>query len=223
MKLYMYGAGIASLLAFAGASSAGTIVQSGSLGMTRTNWSESFQIDKFDDLGGTRHLDQVIIEMVGGLDATVGVENRDSIAKVVSVETMADFTLMLEDEVLATSSLELTEQFSLAAFDGTIDFQGASGAMIDDLSGVATDSSVFNSQARDMSAWTGTGSIELLAFAFARSFATGGGNVTYYFETHGAIDFSVTYLYSAIAVPTPTAAVLGFAGLAGLTGGRRRR
>jgi len=223
--MHMTGAGVASLLAFAGAAHAGTIVQSGSLGPNKTNWSQSFQIDQFDDLGGTRQLDEVIIELVGTLEASAGAENRDSFAKTITLDMAAMFSISLGSETLAYGDTAISESFSLGAFDGMIDFSGPSGIMFEDLNETASVQNAYNGLTRDISPWIGDGVLTLDAFAHAESLATGGGNITFLFQSNASIDYSISYVYSAagVIVPTPTALGFGLAGLAGIAGGRRRR
>ncbi|TVQ31447.1 MAG: choice-of-anchor E domain-containing protein [Phycisphaeraceae bacterium] len=225
MNRHITGAGVASLLAFAGAAHAGTIVQSGSLGPNTTNWSQSFQINQFDDLGGTRQLDEVIIDLVGRLEGSAGAENRDEFAKSVTLDMSAMFTISLGSENLVSSYTAISENFSLDAYDGTIDFAGPSGMMFEDMSDTASAQQAYDGLTRDISPWIGDGELTLEAFANAGSFASGGGNITFLFQSQASIDFTISYVHSAagVIVPTPTALGFGLAGLAGIAGGRRRR
>lgn len=217
------GAGVAGLLAAAGAAHAGSVYQSGMLATAATNWSTPFQIQQFDDMGGARVLEAVVIDIVAQVDVTARAENRDRLGREITLNMGANLSLKLGDDTLVVASPTLAQTYFAGGFDGAIDFGGASGVTYTDLMEMTGATTTLSLPADDLSQWIGGGLITLTGVAEAFSFVDGGGNLTSQFQTQAAMEYMVEYIFRGETVPTPTAAGLGLAGLGGLAGFRRRR
>lgn len=222
MKMRPHIAMVAALLA-APLASAGTIVQSGAIAPMETDWEIDFQVDQFDDQGGTRILESVTIEIMGMLEVTARVENRDVSAAELDIQMDADISVDMGSDRLVSVHPSLTQGFEADPYDTVLDFGGPSGATFEDLIQTASDFEVRSRTIDNLDDWIGDGDITLTAIAEASALVIGGGNVTSIINTSAGVDWSVTYEFRGEAVPTPTGAGLAAAGLGGLMGLRRRR
>lgn len=165
-----------------------------------TDWTHTFQLPQFDDMGGTRTLLSVVITLDSTIDASAQTENLESWEN--SITLTLDATVSLEFlgmPLVAPTGVQKLEVFDAAPFDGVIDFAGVSGGAFD-LSGFAADSSS-RSAPDDLSPWIGTGMVDIEGFGISRSTATGPGNVLFNFQTSASGLVTIRYEY----VPTPGA------------------
>lgn len=117
--------------------------------------------------------------------------------------------------VIVTSLPTFNDTQGVTAFDGAIDFAGASGNSFAGLN--ASDTQMGSVLAVDFPLFVGLSDVSI-GYAFSSgSGATGPGNIITQIMTQGSIVASVTY----VAVPEPTA--LGLLAPAGLMLARRRR
>jgi len=198
-----------------GAASAASMVQTGSLPMRATDWAQTVLIDRFDTEGGTRELTAVNWTVTGHIIGQAEIESLDASATTILVTLGSSVRLFIDDELAATANPSVAESFDAAAFDGTIDFGGASGTVIGPRIAQASGSG----SAIDFSPFVGGGSVALTMDAFGSSFTTGSGNVLVGLSTSAAIEYRVEYVFNE--VPTPGAAAM--LGMAALTVLRRRR
>lgn len=174
-----------------------------SVAMTTTDWSVTLQIPRFDaNLGD---LQSVSFTLGDSLNAMFRVENLASSANTVRDSSKATITLSRPDAtglVQAIAAYEYTNTFP--AFDGTIDFGGASGITAPDRLAFASASATTTAPA-DLALFTGTGTIGLPCQAVGRSYTSDtAGNVIHGVSTKAAAQVTVVYTYETV-VPTTSA------------------
>lgn len=174
-------------------------------------------------LRGAR-LQAATLTLSGTLAGATALENLARRPVTLKARLDGDFDLRRPDgSPLLSLRPRLTDSVDLAAFDGRIDYAGASGRA---WSGAATDSaSVTFDRPADLGLFTGAAQLLLPLVVTGRSFVTGGGNMRSRFDSAAAAEARVSYSYTAGAVPEPASwamLITGF-GLIGSTLRRRRR
>lgn len=186
-----------------------------------TNWNDILGVGKFDSNLGT--LTSIKFGLTGLVQGVGKAESLDAAASDVTLNLAALLTLTRPDaSTLTVANPLFSQQFSLSAFDGSIDFAGTSGASTGSRSsnGYGAFSSNSSSDFALFSA-AGGGLINLGLKAIGSSSATGSGNLVSQFQTAAAGDVSVTYEYVS-AVPEPDTYLMLLTGLA-LAGVMARR
>jgi len=209
-------------LATSGAAQAGMLLEEmhmDTVSLQNTDWMETINVPQFDDQGGNRILQQVMITLDGHVEGTAKAESLDAAPALVELNLGAQITLSLMGDDLAVVIPVAMESFNAAIFDGDLDFMGPSGETFDMLSADMSDMASLTSGMDDLSPWIGGGSVALDADAMGASSGTGAGNLFLQFETLASAKVTVIYKYTEI--PTPGSAVL--LGAAGLCATRRRR
>lgn len=209
---------VAGGIASAGMAWADTETHQGSFGPQSTNWIEAFDVPQFDTQGGTRVLDCVEIFLKGTVSGSASAESLDAEPALISLNLQATISLSMGMTQLAVVIPVANTLFNAAAFDGVIDFGGASGASFQSLMQMDQTTTTLTAPG-DLAPWIGNGVVGLTGDAGGQSFGSGAGNLVTIFMTDAAMEFEVTYSFTL--VPTPGAMAL--AGVAGLVGLRRRR
>lgn len=197
---------IATLLAGSMSANAALITQTISMSAAQTtNFTESFDFNKFDDMGGTRILNSVTLELEGMVSGSASAESLDASATTISLTLGANMTLETTDgTVLVTTLPVVDEDFAASAFDGGIDFGGTSGATFSSLSASQTETSVYTAGLDDaiLALFIGSGTLSTILDASGASSASGAGNLITQFSTLAEGSLVVTYDWSA--APTPS-------------------
>ncbi len=167
------------------------------------DWSALISIAKFNPALG--NLNSVVFSMTGLVQGSAQVENTSpSSGSDVKLTLASGLTLTRPGggpALVVATPLSIT-LFSASVFDGVVDFAGTSGATLSGLLGTKFNSAHYESAA-DLALFTGAGSISLPLTAVGDSRASGGGSTISLFATEARGEVTVTYKYSAAAVPEP--------------------
>lgn len=206
-------AGTAWLAGMSGASAA-TLITTGSYGPVTTDFTNQafiIPISKFNPLLGT--LNAISIAFTATVAGSIEVENTSVNPGTINSQLSAAVSLKLSNvtigNVNASSGLFLD---ALPAFDGNLNFVGASSAAHTAIS--VSQSTTFAVLPADFAAYTGVGTLPLGVSAIGTSSASGSGNFASYFTTGAAGAATVTYTFTAVPEPSSLAFVaLGSLGL----------
>ncbi|WP_353932554.1 PEP-CTERM sorting domain-containing protein [Okeanomitos corallinicola TIOX110] len=166
-------------------------------------------IQKFNSALGT--LESVTLDITGNIKGDARFESLDAAATIIRTEIGADLFLNQGSTNLLTLNLSQSELFNATAFDGQIDFGGTSGGSFDNIMDQRAQTQTLTD---NLGAFIGSGNIDFLLSATARSSITGSGNLATIINTLAKGELTVTYNYSATSVPEPSA-FLGFGLIAG--------
>ena len=178
-----------------------TLKYESSIGLEKTNFEKQIHLPKFDSSLG--HLESVIFELSGRVKGSVELENRDAKSALVTGNLAAEISLKKPDSsqllvALPTASVEK----NFDKYDGKLDFGGASGVQLTDISNTKNESAIFTDSA-DFTPFVGDGSFNLLVEAIGNSKATGAGNLLAGFETYADATVAVSYTYAKKDEPAP--------------------
>lgn len=210
--------GVAATLAFASATTAkaDSLSYTNSFGPQIFGYSTSFTIPKFDSSLGT--LTSIVFNLQGSETASQKFESLDASASVITATTTGTMTLYRpNNSVLVVTAPQVVNVFNAAAFDGVIDFAGASGATFVTTSTTSSDTSTTTNPA-DFSAFTGAGTIALPVTATGSAGASGAGNLLNQFNTTGSTTAIVTYNFTPFVSEVPEASTYGSIGAVAVVG-----
>lgn len=218
----------ATLLCAAGFTQAAVITDSDDITLASTNIMGTLVVDMFDDNGGNFALDSVMLTLSGVIEGDARVESLDATPATVTGNISANITLenMASMTVLSASPV-VSDVFNLAAFDGTIDFAGTSGAESLGLTDMFSESVTYT-MPMDLAAFVGMGTISYNFEALGASNGSGAGNLISQFNTRAGAELMITYNYTDNTPPPVTnvsapssVALLGLS-LLGVAGLRRK-
>jgi hypothetical protein len=159
---------------------------------SKTDWSQTQSLPQFDPSLG--QLTGVDIINNGSLTSQIKVESLDQAPATVIGTVSGTLSLTgagLNSLVTSTSS---SQTFSAAAFDGDIDFAGASGHDFGDKTATGSKTITLTS-ASDLAAFTGTGHVSLTETAHATSNGSGAGNLMTLINSTASANVTVAYHY----------------------------
>ncbi|MCB0065262.1 MAG: choice-of-anchor E domain-containing protein, partial [Caldilineaceae bacterium] len=167
--------------------------------LTPTNWERTLSIPRFEPATGI--LTRIEFVLTGQVNGAVRIENLDAAPAQVTAEIIADIALERPDGAFITmASPNAAKTVSLAEFDGSIDFDGASGTTVDNIVGIDISDRTVYTDGTDLAAFVGSGLIDLTVKATGRSRATGAGNLGLSFSTLAGAAITVTYTYTQPAI-----------------------
>ena len=204
---------IVFVLLLSGSASATTVTYDYSKSMSSTNWTQTFNVQQFDPTLGT--LNCVTVNIAGDLSQTFMFENTGAGSGTITFTNGQTTGALFKVKYTGGSDIMVldilnTPMYSFTAFDGILDFAGTSGKT----NAVGVSDSFFDvfTDMPTLSAFTGTGTIDLDTTATGRSYwESTSGNMAVGVSTRAGAEVSVTYDYT---VPEPaTLALLGLGGL----------
>ncbi len=161
---------------------------------TITDWSASLPAVQFDPSLGT--LEAVAIQITGDLDSSINFENLGSVGVEYNIDQVGSIALALPGTTEAmTPALSTGAAFPIPAFDGTVDFAGASGVSS---SGLISTQSLTDTltDTTDRTAFTGSGTLDLALSSFGTADVAVPGNSLFQLggSTGATIELSYVYL-----------------------------
>jgi len=168
-----------------------------------TNWTSTVSIPKFNPNLGT--LQSISFQLTGNVQGTARAESLDAGPTIVNTSFSANITLTRPDLTPLVVTLPLANfSDSFTAYDGVLDFAGASGTTHAGINVTDTQSQVSPPPVSDLALFTGAGNIILPVTANGASIATGAGNLITQFQTDAAAGVQVCYVYLPNTPPTIT-------------------
>lgn len=196
------------------------VVDAGKLTNIESLLNPSFGIDKFDSTLGA--LTSVRIDLSTAFSGDLKVENlggRAATPQFTFNESVKVSSATLG--TLITGGNSYSQTLSLARYDGTRDYQGASG--VTQKFGVLNSAdSISYTDAATLAAFTGAGKLNLDVLGATSVTVLGSGNFGRSVPTNLDVGVTVTYEYTAAPVPEPETYAMLLAGL-GLVGAIARR
>jgi hypothetical protein len=195
-----------------------------SIGISKTNWSHSVELPKFDPSLGT--LVAVHLKLSGHVEGSAQFESGDSDPAHVIMDLEATIKLTRPD--LSTLGVVIPAAHTaddVTEDDGVFDYGGTSGKSYFDLTGDDTNFIDSPPPAADLTLFTATflgETISLPVSAEGTSKGSGAGNLDVKFRAAASADVEVYYEYTS-GVPLPAAAWGGLTLLGGLAANRIRR
>ncbi|HZU35042.1 MAG TPA: choice-of-anchor E domain-containing protein, partial [Gemmataceae bacterium] len=135
-----------------------------------TNWTQQQGIAQFNPALGT--LVSVQIQNNDPLTSDIKIENLDSAAQTVNAVVQGTLTLNGPGVNQLTTNLSATQSYNAAAFDGTIDFTGASGHDFGPQTATGS-KSITITDPTQLAAYIGTGTVTFSETAQGTSTVTG--------------------------------------------------
>jgi hypothetical protein len=169
-----------------------TITHTAILAPTTTNTTSTLTVDQFD--GSLGQLLSVDLLINGKLVSQVKVESLDASPSTIKTSTQGSLTIQAPG---ANLNLQLANSDSadLAAADGTIDFQGASGHDFGQKSNTGSKSATLTSGTDDLSPFIGTGKVTLSATSQVATNVSGPGNFVSQASAQASGSIQVVYHY----------------------------
>jgi hypothetical protein len=158
----------------------------------KTGWTKTAQVAQFDPSLGT--LQSVEVVNTPTLNTQFQFENIDSEPGTVSAAVKGDVTVSVPGASALAAQVTSSDSFDAGAYDGAIDFAGASGHD----SGLKTQSgsqSVTITDPGQLQAFEGTGSVTVSAHARSTSTTSGPGNLVSLVNTTAGAQVQVIYHY----------------------------
>ena len=196
-RAFFFAAPLMGALGAAGPASAGPAAQSATIPATVTSWSIPVDVAQFDPSRGA--LRSIGFGLTGTLRGTIGVESLDALPGAVDAGIASTISLFGPGGGPAILSVApaVGAGANLAAFDGRIDFAGASGRTFSGLSATQSARTTFTAGAPGLQVQTapfiGAGTVALPVTASAGSRLAGPLNLAARTRAAAGADVSVQY------------------------------
>lgn len=205
MRQWKFKAVSTTILAFilfglgCGLAQAETVSYTDTIPLTATDWDQQLSLPRFDPAFGI--LTEIEFLLTGKVNGTAKIENLDAAAALVIAESNATVQLQRPDGTFITMATPIgSRSAQLAAFDGTIDFAGASGTIISGIDGIDISERTVLTMPTDLVAFTGADVIALQVNTTGASTASGAGNLGLSFSTMVSAAITVTYHFAQPAI-----------------------
>jgi protocatechuate 3,4-dioxygenase beta subunit len=169
------------------------LTRAATVSSTPTDWIKSLSLAQFDPALGT--LTSVDIINAGSITSQIKVENLDAAPATITATVAGSLTLSGAGFTSLVTNGSSSKTYNAGAFDGVIDFAGASGHDFGPQTAPGSTSFTVTTST-DLAHFIGTGSIALTEVAHATSAASGAGNLVAQINTTAATQVSVIYHYS---------------------------
>ena len=187
-------------------------------GLAATDWSQTLELPGFDSRLGT--LTRVMLDYSGEVFQGVVAENTAGTATPYGLSSTSSLEVYNAKGtcLFDPGPIELNRTGTLAPFDGTLDFAGASGVSF------AQDTRTTDSlNDPNLGAYIDAGMLQFLATATNVTTLSSGGDSVSGASSQAAVRLGITYAYTPIPEPTAYAAVVGLAALGWVVLRRRAR
>ncbi|HEX3992017.1 MAG TPA: choice-of-anchor E domain-containing protein [Acetobacteraceae bacterium] len=169
-----------------------TVPQTLAVSDRTTDWNTIVTANQFNPALGA--LLSVNLTITGDINAGLAAENLGSTSTSIGLTETADITLTLPNDLgVAAADPSINSATNLAAFDGTIDFAGASGENLTSLTGTEVTSSDVTG---NLSAFIGSGTIALPIAANSPSVLTGPADLAAELLTEAGATVTISYTYA---------------------------
>ena len=174
-------------------------------GSSALDWTDTLSIPQFNVPSNLGTLQKVTFTLTGDLSGTVNLENFGGAGNknYSAFATMSLFHPVSAAAIVVTVPTQ-SDTVAMGAFDGAIDFAGASGASIPGISATAVESGVLTSGA-DLALFTGAGTVDMDLSAAGQM--TVSPNLISNFIANGAATILVAYEYAPVPEPQVYGAV----------------
>jgi hypothetical protein len=187
-----------------------------------TNWTDTFTIPQFDAVGLDATLVSVQYTLTANVLGTARAESLDAGSASITLNISATVTVSGPSLASLVSIPTGSQLFAATAFDGSIDFGGASGATFPGLTGSDSDSGTLTGGS--LLPYLGVGNVAGSIGANGTSSGSGAGNLITQFATAAGAKLEITYTYNQNEVPeASTWAAIGFVAFVGGSTFLRRR
>jgi SdrD B-like domain len=160
---------------------------------TRTDWTATQSVPQFDPSLGTLTLVEIVNSEA--INSAIKVESLDAVPATIHATVAGDLTLSGPSVSALDIALSADQTFDASAFDGTIDFGGASGKTFAPQTINGSNSTSLTS-AMDLAKYTGMGTVSFTETTHASSTATGPANLLAQVNTSAAADATIIYHYA---------------------------
>jgi hypothetical protein len=159
----------------------------------KTNTTQTASVPQFDSELGTLTSVEIIIN--GQITSNISVENIDDHLTSILGNVSGSLTVSgPRFSTIVTTSTQ-SESFDAQPYDGVTDFAGPSGKQFGAKT-VTGSRSLQITNATDLTAYVGTGTVSLREVAQANSAASGGGNLVAQISSRGGAEITVIYHYT---------------------------
>lgn len=176
-----------------------TVIYTDTIPLQTTNWNQQLLLPRFDPLVGI--LTQIEFLLQGGVSGMAQIENLDAAPATITAESFATVRLQRPNgSFIAQVTPIASRSAALAAFDGVVDFQGASGTVIGEINDLDISEKIVLTTPTELAAYTGSDVITLQVDTTGASKASGAGNLALSFSTLANAAITVTYHFERPAI-----------------------
>lgn len=165
--------------------------------LSRTNWTRSIDLPKFDPALGT--LESVSISGALKIEGVGRGESTDAAPATIVLKLSVAGELTVPGSPTQTVAPEVSRSFNASTFDGVVDYAGTSGFTTETLNSFGALTPIVLTGGA-MTPYIGQGAWTSVAKATGVSSGSGAGNLEQGFNTKAQADVCVAYAYS----PPPT-------------------
>jgi hypothetical protein len=176
-----------------------TLTYTDTIPLQQTDWSDTMLFPRFDPTYGI--LTAVQVTLTGKLDGSAKFESLDAQAATVQIGMSAQIDLQRPTGTRISKATPLaTSTAQVTSFDGTLDYTGDSGGVVERLIGIHVAEATTLTSAADLRLFTGSGEITLPVTASGAARGKGAGNLALSYRTFAEAQLTVNYRYLLPAI-----------------------